>query len=50
VLYIDVGKVDWDVAHVVMVIHVCFKRMFQMFHLFHMYVAGVLSRYCKTRS
>jgi hypothetical protein len=39
VLYIDVAKVDWDVAYVVMAIHVCFKcficfrRMLQMFHL-----------------
>jgi hypothetical protein len=36
VLYIDVAKVDRDVAHVVMTIHVCFECMFQMFHLFHM--------------
>ena len=28
VLYIDIAKVDWDVAHVVMVIHVCFKCTF----------------------
>jgi hypothetical protein len=34
VLYIDVAKVDRDVAHVVMVIHICFKCMSQMFHLF----------------
>jgi hypothetical protein len=31
VLYLDVAKVDRDVAHVVMAIHVCFKCMFQMF-------------------
>ena len=29
-LYIDVAKVDRDVAHVVMSIHVYFKSMFQM--------------------
>ena len=33
VLYIDVAKVDRDVAHVGMAIHVCFKCMFQIFHL-----------------
>ena len=33
-LYIDVVKVDQDVAHVVVYIHVCFKCMFQIFHLF----------------
>jgi hypothetical protein len=32
VLYIDITKVDVDVAHVVMAIHVCFKCIFQMFH------------------
>ena len=41
VLYIDVAKVDQDAAHVVMAIHVCFKRMFQMFNLFQMNVASV---------
>jgi hypothetical protein len=30
VMYIDVAKVDRDVEHVVMVIHVCFKYVFQM--------------------
>jgi len=34
VFYIDVAKIDRDVAHVAMTIHVCFKCMFQMFHLF----------------
>ena len=34
VLYIDVAKVDRDIAHFVMAIHVCFKCMFQMFHFF----------------
>jgi hypothetical protein len=39
VLYIDVAKVDRDVAHVVVAIHVCFKyficsrRMLQVFYL-----------------
>jgi hypothetical protein len=41
VLYINVAKVDWNVAHVVMTIHICFKFMFQMFHLFYMYVASI---------
>ena len=39
--YIDVAKIDRDVAHVAMTIHVCFKYMFQMFHLFQMYVTSV---------
>jgi hypothetical protein len=47
--YIDVAKVDRDVAHVAMVIHVCFKCMFQMFYLFQMYVASILFRCCKSR-
>ena len=47
VLYIDVAKVDRDVAHIVMVIHVCFKCIFQMFHLFQKNVASGLSRCCK---
>jgi K+ transporter len=41
-LYIDVAKIDRDVTHVVMVIHVCFK-CFQIFHLFQTNVASVLS-------
>ena len=40
-LYIDIAKVDRDVAHFVMAIHVCFKCMFQMFQLFQMNVASV---------
>jgi hypothetical protein len=32
--HLDVAKVDWDVAHVAMAIHVCFKCMFRMLHLF----------------
>jgi hypothetical protein len=50
VLYIDVAKIDQDVAHVVMAIHVCFKCMFQIFHLFQMYVASSFSKCCKSRS
>jgi hypothetical protein len=34
VLRIDVAKVDWDIACVVMATHVCWKHPFQMFHLF----------------
>ena len=37
----DVAKVDQDVVHVAMAIHVCFKCMFQMFYLFQTYVASV---------
>ena len=33
-LHIDVAKVDQDVAHVVIAIHVCFKCISHMFHLF----------------
>jgi hypothetical protein len=39
--YLDVLKVNLDVAHVAMAIHAYFKRMFQVFHLFQMYVANV---------
>jgi hypothetical protein len=28
----DVAKVDRDVAYIAIIIHVCFKCMFQMFH------------------
>jgi hypothetical protein len=42
VFYMDVAKVDRDVAHVATVIHVCCKRLFQIFHLFFQtYVASV---------
>ena len=34
VFNVDVEKVERDVAYVVMTIHVCCKRLFQMFHLF----------------
>ena len=50
VFYIDVAKVDRDVAHVAMAIHVCFKCRFQIFHLFQMYVVSVSSGRCKGRS
>jgi hypothetical protein len=50
VFYIDVAQVDWDVAHVAMTIHVCFKCMFQMYHLFQTYVVSVLSECCKSIS
>ena len=49
-LYIDFAKVNQDVTHVVIAIHICFKSMFQMFHLFKTYVASVLSGCCKSRS
>jgi hypothetical protein len=41
VFYIDVAKLNRDVAHVAMTIHECFKCMFQMFQLFQTYVASV---------
>jgi hypothetical protein len=41
VFYIDVVKVDRDVAHVAMAIHICFKCMFPMFYLFQTYVASI---------
>jgi hypothetical protein len=49
-LYIDVAKVDRDVTHVVMAIHICFKCMFQMFHLLQTNVASVSSGCYKSRS
>jgi hypothetical protein len=33
VSYMDVAKVDQNVAHVAMAIHVCCKSLFKMFHL-----------------
>ena len=38
---INIAKVDRDVAHVAMAMHVSFKCMFQMFHLFQTYVISV---------
>jgi hypothetical protein len=46
VFHMDVVKVDRDVAHVVIAIHVCCKRLFEMFHLFQTYVVSVLSVCC----
>jgi hypothetical protein len=59
---IDVAKVDWDVAYVAMVVHICCKRLFPMFylffqtyvarmfiwmlHMFYTYVASVLFECC----
>ena len=37
----NVVKVDRDVSHVAMAMHVCFKCMFQMFHVYQTYVASV---------
>jgi hypothetical protein len=38
----DVAKVDRDVAHIAMVVHVCCKHLFSIFHLFFpTYVASV---------
>ena len=33
VFHVDVAKVDRDVAHVAMVVHVCCKLLFPMFNL-----------------
>jgi hypothetical protein len=42
VFYVDVVKVDQDVAYVAMVVHVCCKLLFVMFSVvFHTYVASV---------
>jgi hypothetical protein len=41
VFHIGIAKVDQDIAHVAMTMHVCFKCMFQMFHLYQTYVASV---------
>jgi hypothetical protein len=43
VFYLDVAKLNLNIAYVAMAIHVCFKRMFQVFHLFQKYVASVSS-------
>jgi hypothetical protein len=49
VFHVDVAKVDRDVTHVAMAIHICVKFMFLMFHLFQLYVASVSSVCCKSR-
>jgi hypothetical protein len=41
VFYIYIVKVDRDVAHVAMTIHLCFKGMFQISYMFQTYVASV---------
>jgi hypothetical protein len=41
VFYINIAKVDRNVAHVAMAIHVCFKCTFLMFYLYQTYVASV---------
>jgi hypothetical protein len=47
VFHLDIAKVDRDVAHVAMAIHVCFKCIFQMFNLFFQtFVASVSSGCC----
>jgi hypothetical protein len=49
VLYIDIAKIARDVTHVVMAIHICFKRMFKMFHLFQTNVTSILRGSYKSR-
>jgi hypothetical protein len=46
VFNIGVAKIDRDVAHVAMAIHVCYKCMFQLFYLFQMYIAIILLGCC----
>jgi hypothetical protein len=42
VFYADVAKVDRDVAHVALVVHICCKRLFPIFQLFfQIYVVSV---------
>jgi hypothetical protein len=47
VFYIGITKVDHNVAHVAMAIHVYCKYLFNMFYLFQMPVASVSSECCK---
>jgi hypothetical protein len=46
--YTDVAKVDRDVAHVAMVVHVCCNLLFSIFHLFFFptYVASMFIGCC----
>ena len=45
--HMDVAKVDRDVAHIVMVVHVYCKHPFQMFLIcFQTYVASILFGCC----
>jgi hypothetical protein len=46
VFHIDVAKVDPDIAHVAVTIHVCCKSLFKMFHLFETHVAIAISGCC----
>ena len=42
VFHTDVAKIDRDVAHVAIVVHICCKCLFLMFHLFfYTYVASL---------
>jgi hypothetical protein len=42
VFHTDIVKVDQDVAHVTMVVHICCKLLFSMFYLFcSIYVLSV---------
>jgi hypothetical protein len=40
VLYIDVAKVDRDVAYIAMVVHICCNGLLLMFHLCVLDVCG----------
>jgi hypothetical protein len=51
VFHVDVIKVNRDVAHGAMTIHICFEVYVpNVFHLFQTYVASVSSGCCKSRS
>jgi hypothetical protein len=50
VLYINIVKVDLNVTHIIIAIHVCFKYMFKIFHLFQTNVINVLSECYKSIS
>jgi hypothetical protein len=41
VFYLDVVKVDLDVAYVAMTIHTCFKHVFEVFHPFHLCILQI---------
>jgi hypothetical protein len=62
VFYVDVAKLDRDIAYVAMVVHVCCNLLFLIFdlffqtyvasvfiwmlHMFHTYIASILYRCC----
>jgi hypothetical protein len=46
VFHVDVTKVDQDISYIAIVIHVCWKCLFQIFQLFPTDVARVLSGCC----